>query len=736
VVDLRDIATAVPARVTADARFVLHVNGHEVARGPARSAPERIAFETLDLAPWLIPGRNVLAAEVRFYAEPMPWWRPARPAGELGRGGFAFEAPALGVVSDATWRGITGRQLIGPMPPQPHVPRPDILDAGARPPAGWLSPEFDDAAWMQASVLSGLPYLHDPSMIPGSPYTAPEPSDIGPLTALPLDLQRVAGTGTRSTLDTGGITIATIWLEAEGPAGASVRVTAGEDLRADGSAESAPRLFDLTCRLEGSGAAERFELRDPVGFRYLTVEPLCGARVLATGAHERRHPQAGSAAFSCDDPRLDAIWRTGVRTVQVCSTDAFLDCPGREQNAWLGDAYVHALVTMVSSSDWRLVRRHLRLAGQAPRPDGFLPFIATHDPIGALACTDYALHWIRLLARYHERSGDTATVRELLPVAIRVLDAFEGFRGPDGLLHGVPGIFVDWAMVEKGEVTGTADALYAAALDDTAILARSMFGAEVLAGELEARATLTRSGFEQLWDAERGVYVDGIGSHGRSRRVSQHTNAAAILSGCAPAERWPAILDVILDETRVKLTPGPDALPPEQRWQWHRTDPSELMAFDTARDVVLAQPFFSHFVHQAVAHAGRRDLLADLCLRWHPQVEAGHGTLHELWNMPPGTASRAHGWSSTATFDMTTHLLGVGPAVPGFARAEIRPFFGGLERLAGVVPTPHGEICVELTRLGGEVALPEGVSATLLFEDSALPARELGPGTHTIGRGG
>jgi hypothetical protein len=733
VVDLADVAAAVPARVTADARFVLHVNGHEVARGPARSAPERIAFETLDLAPWLIAGRNVLAAEVRFDAQPMPWWRPARPAVELGRGGFAFEAPALDVVSDGTWRGVTGRQLIGPPPVQLHIPRPDVLDAGARPPAGWLSQDFDDAGWMQAVVLSGLPYLHDPSMIPGSPYTAPEPSDIGPLTALPLDLKSVAVEGARSTLDAGGVTIATIWLDAEGPPGASVRVTAGEDLRADGTAESAPRHFDLTCRLEGSGAVERFELRDPVGFRYLTLEPLFGARVLATGADERRHPEAGSATFSCDDPRLDAIWRTGARTVQVCSTDAFLDCPGREQNAWLGDAYIHALVTMVISSDWRLVRRHLRLAGQAPRPDGFLPFIATHDPIGPLACTDYALHWIRMLARYHERSGDRATARELLPVAIRVLDAFEGFRGPDELLHGVPGIFVDWAMVEKGEVTGAADALYAAALDDAASLARVVFGAETLASELEARATLTRSGFELLWDGERGVYVDGIGSGGRSRRVSQHTNAAAILSGCAPAERWPTILDAILDEARLKMTPGPDSLPPEKRGQWHRTDPSELMAFDVAQDVVLAQPFFSHFVHQAVVRAGRRDLLADLCLRWYPQVEAGHGTLHELWDMPPGTSSRAHGWSSTATYDMTTHLLGVRPAVPGFARAEIRPWFGRLGRLAGVVPTPLGEIRVDLTRQGGEIALPDDVSATIAFEDAALPACELGPGSHTIG---
>jgi hypothetical protein len=157
------------------------------------------------------------------------------------------------------------------------------------------------------------------------------------------------------------------------------------------------------------------------------------------------------------------------------------------------------------------------------------------------------------------------------------------------------------------------------------------------------------------------------------------------------------------------------------------------MEFDGERDVVLAQPFFSHFVHQAVALAGRRDLLLDLCLRWQHQVDSGHGTLHEFWNAPPGAASRAHGWAATATYDLTTHVLGVRPAAAGYSRADIRPFFGGLERLAGTVPTPFGDIVVSLTRERGTVELPAGVSAQIEFEDAPLPAAELGPGRHTLG---
>ena len=78
------------------------------------------------------------------------------------------------------------------------------------------------------------------------------------------------------------------------------------------------------------------------------------------------------------------------------------------------------------------------------------------------------------------------------------------------------------------------------------------------------------------------------------------------------------------------------------------------------------------------------------------------------------------------------HVLGVRPLTPGFARAEVKPFFGRLARLSGSVPTPHGSIEVNLTRDGGTVVVPAGVTVQLAFDDAALAARELTAGTHTV----
>ena len=51
-------------RMTADARYLLWVNGRFVGRGPARGFPWAQPYDDYDLAPFLRPGTNWIAAEV------------------------------------------------------------------------------------------------------------------------------------------------------------------------------------------------------------------------------------------------------------------------------------------------------------------------------------------------------------------------------------------------------------------------------------------------------------------------------------------------------------------------------------------------------------------------------------------------------------------------------------------------------------------------------------------------
>ena len=69
--DLAAISEIVPARVTADSRYVLFVNGQEVFRGPIRSQPRRLYYDLVDLAPYLKVGPNLIAVYVKYFGKAM-----------------------------------------------------------------------------------------------------------------------------------------------------------------------------------------------------------------------------------------------------------------------------------------------------------------------------------------------------------------------------------------------------------------------------------------------------------------------------------------------------------------------------------------------------------------------------------------------------------------------------------------------------------------------------------------
>jgi hypothetical protein len=124
--------------------------------------------------------------------------------------------------------------------------------------------------------------------------------------------------------------------------------------------------------------------------------------------------------------------------------------------------------------------------------------------------------------------------------------------------------------------------------------------------------------------------------------------------------------------------------------------------WDTEHDVVRAQPFFRYVVHDALAAAGRADLISTQCLDWTSALERCPTSLTETWF--GGTIS--HGWSATPTRDLVQRVLGVTPAEPGFAVAAIQPSLGHLDWAKGSVPTPSGLLHIEVTKDGMTVDSP------------------------------
>lgn len=416
-----------------------------------------------------------------------------------------------------------------------------------------------------------------------------------------------------------------------------------------------------------------------------------GLRIIRIGSLATHYPAESLGEFECSDPVLNRLWQVGRYTVQQCMHDAWVDCPGREARQWIGDAAVQFDVGSVAfgPSVYPLHAQFLRHAAEGQRQDGLVRMFGPGD-IGpdAVVIPDFTLLWMLTAERYHAESGDDATIREIFPAIERALSWFERQAGPNSLLADVPHWhFIEWAHLDRSGESAPINALYAGALGALASLAVAVGREDLAKVCLDRRSKISDALNQRHWNEERGCYVDCVdtATDTQGSRISQHANALMLLFDLAPQERRARILEVITNETRLKLTAAPPIVP-------------YAPPFDEASDIVRANTFFAHYVYQGLVRAGAFDwVLQDMRRLYGPMLESGTAT---LWESFAPTASLCHGFSATPVFQLSRHCLGIAPAMPGYSHVLFAPNAGDLEWARGIVPTPSGAIEVSWHREG------------------------------------
>ena len=728
VVTVDAVPATVPARLWCDGRFLLAVNGREVLRGPVRSDPRSARYDVVDLAPVMVAGDNVVSIVARHFGEATSWWMPVPPTYSLGGGSLVFEA-LVGdewIVSDRTWRCAPGRAWTPVEVPGDVACLPlESFDAREHP-YGWDAAGFDDAEWRSAVEIApmhtgarggfGVPSAPFGMLLPpvrsAAPSGATRPA--APTGARRVEPAEVLDDPVRQVLtdeassisdsddaitvhsfDLGRVAAGVVRLEVTGALpGTVIDLAAAEHLDADGRLVTLGQHAGLRYVCRGD-ETERFTSFDLIGTRHVHASVRGAVASLAIAVEDRHRPRPPGASFECSDPLLNRIHEVGLRTVDLCALDAYVDCPTREQRAWTGDSVVHQMVDLVANPDWSLARWHPQMAA-APRADGMLPMAAASDFArdDSTMVPDWALHWIRSVHNLFRYTGDRELVAELLPVAERVLRWFESYVGADGLVHDVPGwTLLDWASVYGDGCSSTLNALVARAFEDVAEMAGWLGN-----GGTQTWATIRRraiaEGFEVFWDEERGVYIDHVVDGEPRRPAAQHGGAAALAAGIVPADRVARVVDRLVDRSRLirhSFVMDPVTVDGGSTGFVYLVTGYPEPEWDVEDQMVEAEPFFRYVVHDGLARAGRADLVADLCRDWSVFLDAGETSWPECW--VGGT--RCHGWSSTPTRDLVVHTLGITPAEPGYAAVRVAPALGDLAWARATVPTPHGPITVE-----------------------------------------
>jgi hypothetical protein len=777
---LERVPERVPARITADSRYVLFVNGQEAFRGPVRSQPRRMHYDLLDLAPYLKAGENVIAVYVKYYGTAKSYWMPA-VANTLGKTGvLVFEAD-LGeggwLVSDASWKAKKSDAWSEPPaaggPVSGGIPV-ELFDAG-RFPYGWEQPGFDDAAWGNAALIPAMhiggfartqpptdPYgplyprpiarldgetcvpaaikvecLQDPvDLSADSPMKRVETSIAAPVTrseqaaGFPVQMTVPSGGTVRLIMDMGRIVSGFPQFEVEAPAGTVLDFAYVEGPISGPSTGSGRHLGT---RYVARGANDRFQVFDSNGLRYayLLVHGVTGSVTLKSfSVKENFYPWTEGAGFECSDEALNRIFQAGIRTVQLNSHDAFLDCPTREQRAWVGDSVVHQMVHLATNLDWRLAWHYLTL-GNSPRYDGILPMSVAGEieASGGITIPDWALHWVHGVHNLYRFTGDKEQVMAFMPTVARILRWYAPFQNAQGLLKDlVEWNLVDWSSISSEDTSAVITALWARGLREFAEMA-AWLEEKTSQGWAEELYTKAKTGFEAFWDEGRGSYVDHIVDGVPQKEMSQLGGALAIISGLAPQKRWTRIIDAITNPRKLVVRSwagGEDGDFSIQKMMKQMQGIYET-DWDAENQVVIAEPFMSYVVHDAVALAGRADLLPELYRRWSQFLVDGYDTIGECW----GYGTHVHGWSCTPTKDVVFYTLGVTPAEPGYTVACVAPRLGTLEWAKGSVPTPHGLITVHAT--AEQVTVDSPVPVILDLEGQ--PPQTLPAGHHEVKAG-
>ncbi|MBW7884536.1 MAG: family 78 glycoside hydrolase catalytic domain [Caldilineaceae bacterium] len=523
-------------------------------------------------------------------------------------------------------------------------------------------------------------------------------------------------------VDFGKETIGYLELDLDAPAGAIVDGNCFEGIDDSGIfwTMNTRSSFRYTCR-EGRQLFRSHERR---GLRYVSLtfrnldRPLRLRRVANKVA---TYPVEQAGHFACSDETLTKIWEVAAYTVRLCMLDTYVDCPTYEQVYWVGDARNSALVNAVAFGAYPLTDRCVRLTGQSLSPElkmvkpPHLEAMRTHITTSHVVSgwfdeiPMWTFLWVWMAWEQYWMTGDVEALADYYADVAECLRRCATFLTPRDLLD-IPDVWnlVDWAaqdLERDGEVISNT-VLMAQALDRAAQMADVLGQSE----ETEAHRALAQRLRDAVnrygWSDEYRGYVDTVRDEAayatykdrrkamgapvepfadfqKKLRISEPTNTLVLLCNAVPPERYEAVVRYVEAAKEGKFVGS-------SPWMARMGRTEEI--------VPVGSPWFLFFTLETLFNHGYADdALTILREQWNRMLEKGATT---FWETFPGfvgghwSRSLCHGWSAAPAYFLSTRVLGVTAAAPGYAKIRLAPKPWHLRWARGTVPTPHGPVSV------------------------------------------
>lgn len=735
-IDIECVEDEFILHVSADNRYEFYVNGIFVGRGPARSVPQQWNYATYNVAPFMKPGKNILAARVWNW-DTSPWAQTSLRTGFIVQGKTKKEQIAN---TDYSWKvkqeeaweffnykredfhHITG---IGPC---------EKID-GNKMEWDWNQPGFNDDHWLNAEeIITGSPARDDkigynwgltPRIIPQMDTSTVRLDHIERSKGIEVDTGFCDGHSgfiipsnceAVVLFDNKTLSVVHPHLVVEGGEGSAVKIIYSEALY-DSNLVKRHRDTIKGMEIKGyydvflpDGGERTFKPLWNRTYRYVQMEIKTSDDPLTIRDYYGKldvYPFRLKAGFKSSDPYLEKIFETGWRTGRMCALENYVDCPYYEQLQYFGDLNISNPITVLLSGDTRLMKSAI-LQGKYSITEEGLTLCAAPSKSGKII-PFFSIAWIGMIANYWEYTGDKAFVEELIPSVEGIIEWYASKLNDQSMLGPMSHWnFVDcteewpWAP-EKGSIcepTGTKEgnsSLLTLQFVYGIQLACKMFselGMKEKAQEYYDLAECIRDATYALcWDEERQLMADVPDK----ASYSQHANIFAVLTGTIP------------EKTAKKM----------------------LLDLYCRNDVIQASTQFHAYFNKALLKYGMGDYYLEHIDLWKQFIDWGFTTFPEYPEL--NDRSDCHAWNAFPAYELLTIVCGIQITSPGFSEVTIQPHLGDLEWVEGTMPWKKSYISVDLQqkggRISGEIYIPAGLNAVFEWKGNR---KKLLAGTNTI----
>ena len=649
-VDLSKAPETLTAFISADSKYWLYINGETVVfegsvkRGPAAGDSY---YDSVEIAPYLRPGKNVLAALVWYWGKDTSFSNT-----DSGKAGFLFEAGTI--LSDSSWkacRNTAYQKDSGVSQPNYRLPESNIYYDATKEIGDWLSSGFDDSEWENAKENGtggcapwgklyprGIPLLKDHGL---KDY---ENSD--EYKGRTILIKRTI------TMDIPYNAQCTPYFRIDTKAGKKIRIITENTWMG--------AVSDTYVTKDGEQA---FEALGWFNGEHITYEIPAGVKILDLKYRETGYNTAFSGLFASQDERMNTLWQKSLRTLYVTMRDNYMDCPDRERAQWWGDVTNEMAMSMYSlDADANLLYQK-GVASMLGHIDGNTNVLQTVVP----TTDSYFELPVQQLAgicgfwTYYMYTGDLDFLRSVYDVSVNYVRLWT--VGENGLVEHRAGSWdwMDWGL--NADTIAIENAWYYYALSCIKNMADALGGNS---GELSVVMRRIKNGYESLW-TKKGYKSGGV------IRPDDRANALAVISGLAESDKYDAITSVLTST-------------------FH------------------SSPYMEYYVLEALCRMDRYDAAKTRMLRrYSAMIEEDYSTLWEHWIKSEGTSN--HAWSGGPLVIMSKYFAGVRPVKAGYEEYVIKPQLTEPDTITCVVPSVKGYIRVTESKTDSAFVLDAAVPA-------------------------